>query len=156
MMRARFRELGHAEPKSDDEILPASPRPADGTAAGGLPDPSQGIAARDAIVCGTTHKTVRRIVEAQLAGGTVATAGSRVHSYDGVVELVARRVRETSGRISAKRLLPVAQADGYDGSARNFCRLVAAQRTLWRSGHHRGRRQRCGHRVSIQSSRSDH
>ena len=93
-----------------------------------------------AIVCGTTHKTVRRIVEAQLAGGVVASAGPRAHNYDGVVELVARRVRETSGRISAKRLLPVAQAAGYAGSARNFRRLVAAQKVLWRTEHHRGRR----------------
>jgi hypothetical protein len=93
-----------------------------------------------AIVCGTTHKTVRRIVEAQLAGGTVASARPRVHNYDGVTELVVRRVRETSGRISAKRLLPVAQAAGYAGSARNFRRLVAAQKALWRTEHHRGRR----------------
>jgi hypothetical protein len=49
-------------------------------------------------------------------------------------------VRETSGRISAKRLLPVAQAAGYAGSARNFRRLVAAQKALWRTEHHRGRR----------------
>jgi transposase len=93
-----------------------------------------------ATICGTTHKTVRRIVEAQLAGGNVATVGARAHNYDGVVELVARRVKETSGRISAKRLQPAAQAAGYEGSARNFRRLVAAQKTLWRTEHHRGRR----------------
>jgi Mu transposase-like protein/integrase-like protein len=93
-----------------------------------------------AVICGTTHKTVKRIVEAQLAGGVVASVGSRGHNYDGVVDLVAKRVKETSGRISAKRLLPVAQAAGYAGSARNFRRLVAAQKTLWRTDHHRGRR----------------
>src|ERR1700761_8162150 len=91
-----------------------------------------------AVICGTTHKTVRRIVEAQLAGGTGPSVGSRVHNYDGMVELVARRVKEPSGRISAKRLLPVAQAAGYQGSARNFRRLVAAQKALWRNEHHRG------------------
>jgi transposase len=49
-------------------------------------------------------------------------------------------VRKSQGRISAKRLLPAAQAAGYEGSARNFRRLVAEVKTVWRSGHHRGRR----------------
>ena len=42
-----------------------------------------------------------------------------------VADLVAERVAATSGRISAKRLLPAARAAGYAGSARNFRRLVA-------------------------------
>jgi transposase len=53
---------------------------------------------------------------------------------------VAARVRTTAGRISAKRLLPAAQAAAYAGSARNFRRLVAAQKRAWREDHHRGRR----------------
>jgi transposase len=53
---------------------------------------------------------------------------------------VAARVKATAGRISAKRLLPAAQAAGYAGSARNFRRLVAAQKRAWREDHHRGRR----------------
>jgi transposase len=93
-----------------------------------------------ATICGTTHRTVKRIVDAQLAGGQPLGCVPRVHNYDGVVELVGRRVRETSGRISAKRLLPAARAAGYDGSPRNFRRLVAAQKALWRTDHHRGRR----------------
>jgi transposase len=93
-----------------------------------------------ATICGTTHKTVRRIVEAQLSGGAVETAGSRGHNYDGAVDLVARRVKASSGKISAKRLLPAAQAAGYAGSVRNFRRLVAAQKALWRTEHLRGRR----------------
>lgn len=93
-----------------------------------------------ATICGTTHKTVKRIVEAQLAGQTGRAVGGRGHNYDGVVELVAKRVKSTSGKISAKRLLPVARAAGYDGSARNFRRLVAAQKVLWRTEHHRPRR----------------
>jgi hypothetical protein len=64
----------------------------------------------------------------------------RGHNYDGVAELVAARVKATAGRISAKRLLPAARAGGYAGSARNFRRLVAAQKQAWRAGHHRGRR----------------
>jgi hypothetical protein len=90
-------------------------------------------------ICGTTHRTVKRIVDAQLAGSQ-STVVPRGHNYDEVTDLVERRVRDTSGRISAKRLLPAAQAAGYGGSARNFRRLVAAQKALWRNAHHRGRR----------------
>ena len=38
----------------------------------------------------------------------------------------------TDGRITAKRLLPVARAAGYTGSARTFRRAVAAQKVSWR------------------------
>jgi len=44
------------------------------------------------------------------------------------------------GKITAKRLLPAAQAAGYAGSGRNFRRLVAGQKALWRKDSHRGRR----------------
>jgi len=37
-------------------------------------------------------------------------------------------------------LLPIAVAAGYQGSPRNFRRLVAEQKALWRRDHHRGRR----------------
>jgi len=57
-----------------------------------------------------------------------------------VAELVAARVDKTRGRISAKRLLPAARTAGYEGSARNFRRLVAAAKKAWRVEHHRGRR----------------
>jgi hypothetical protein len=62
------------------------------------------------------------------------------HNYDGVAELVAASVERTKGRITAKRLLPVAAAAGYGGSARNFRRLVADAKAAWRAQHHRGRR----------------
>jgi hypothetical protein len=42
--------------------------------------------------------------------------------------------------MSAKRMLPIARAAGYEGSARNFRRLVAQAKVLWRNEHHRGRR----------------
>jgi hypothetical protein len=64
----------------------------------------------------------------------------RAHNYDEVAELVAERVAKSQGRMSAKRMLPIARAAGYDGSARNFRRLVAEAKRLWRSEHHRGRR----------------
>ena len=57
-----------------------------------------------------------------------------------MADLVAETVARTKGRISAKRLLPVAVAAGYGGSARNFRRLVAEAKSAWRSKNHRGRR----------------
>jgi transposase len=91
-------------------------------------------------ICGTTHKTVQRIVAAHEAGGPVRARQDRGHNYDVVAGLVTERVRVSAGRISAKRLLPAARAAGYAGSARNFRRLVAEAKTQWRAGHHRGRR----------------
>jgi Integrase core domain len=90
-------------------------------------------------ICGTTHKTVRRIIEAHEAGQRPA-GQARGRNFDQVRDLVVQRVEETSGRISAKRLLPQARAAGYAGSARNFRRLVALAKAEWRQGHHRGRR----------------
>ncbi len=93
-----------------------------------------------AVVSGTTHKTVKRVIARHEAGGGVPERVSRGHNYDVVAEMVAARVKSSSGRISAKRLLPAAQAAGYAGSARNFRRLVAERKRLWREEHHRGRR----------------
>ena len=93
-----------------------------------------------AAMCGTTHKTVRRVVARHNAGGVALERKDRSHNYEVVRGLVAERVRKSQGRISAKRLLPVARAAGYGGSARNFRRLVAEVKAAWRAGHHRGRR----------------
>lgn len=56
--------------------------------------------------------------------------------------MVAAGVKKTEGRISAKRLLPAARAAGYEGSDRNFRRLVAEAKRSWRQGQARagGRR----------------
>ncbi len=91
-------------------------------------------------MCGTTHKTVKRIVQAYEAGAVGSARRVRGHNYDEVVELVAAQVGRTRGKISAKRLLPAARAGGYTGSARNLRRLVAQQKVVWRRGNHRGRR----------------
>jgi transposase len=93
-------------------------------------------------ICGTTHKTVKRIVIAQQQGWAegLEVRRSRPRNFDCVADLVAERVEKTQGRISAKRLLPKARAAGYVGSARNFRRLVARAKRDWRRGHHRGRR----------------
>jgi hypothetical protein len=47
-------------------------------------------------------------------GGPSARA-ARPRNFDAVSELVAARVTRSGGRISAKRLLPIARATGYEG-----------------------------------------
>jgi Integrase core domain len=91
-------------------------------------------------LCGTTHRTVKRVVKKFEAGEAAPLRAERGHNYDAVAEVVAERVKKSQGRMSAKRMLPIARAAGYDGSARNFRRLVAKAKVLWRSNHHRGRR----------------
>jgi transposase len=93
-----------------------------------------------AAISGTTPKTVRRVIARHESGGARSARVPRGHNYDVVIELVAERVEKSKGRITAKRLLPAARAAGYEGSARNFRRLVSARKALWRSDHHRGRR----------------
>jgi transposase len=93
-----------------------------------------------AAICGTTHKTVKRIIEAHEAGNVRVEKPPRARNYDEVTELVAKRVKATSGRITAKRLLPEARAAGYVGSGRNFRRLVAEAKVEWRGENPRGRR----------------
>jgi transposase len=92
-----------------------------------------------AAVCGTTHKTVKKIIEAYEAGERPQRT-RRSRNFDPVADLVVERVARSAARISAKRLLPAAQAAGYAGSARNFRRLVAQVKAEWRRDHHRGRR----------------
>jgi len=90
-------------------------------------------------ICGTTHRTVKKAVLAAQR----AEAGldpPLAHNYDSVRDVVAERVQRTKGKISAKRLLPVVRAAGYEGSARNLRRLVAETKIEWRRQNHRGRR----------------
>ena len=77
--------------------------------------------------CGVDPKTVKRAVQRAAAGetGQPRARVERDHNYDAVAELIAARVKSSSGRITAKRLLPIARAAGYAGSARNFRRAVA-------------------------------
>ena len=93
-----------------------------------------------AALCGTTHKTVRRVIERAQAGEERPTRKERTRNTQGVAEVVAARVAASQGRISAKRLLPAARTAGYEGSDRNFRRLVAQAKRDWRRDHHRGRR----------------
>jgi transposase len=85
-----------------------------------------------AAVCGTTHKTVKRIVERQRRGEPERSRPSRAKNVDGVRELIAERVRASAGRISAKRLLSVVRGAGYAGSGRSLRRAVAEAKATWR------------------------
>ena len=76
-----------------------------------------------ATLCGTTHKTVRRVVERR--SRPVTERPARPHNTDIVRGLIAAKVEATDGRISAKRLLPLCRAAGYTGSARSLRRAVA-------------------------------
>ncbi len=91
-------------------------------------------------MCGTTHKTVRRVVQRFEAGDPPPDRPPRPHNYDEVVELVAGRIDKSHGKISAKRLLPIARAAGYTGSDRNFRRLVSDEKAKWRNNNHRAHR----------------
>ena len=63
-----------------------------------------------AAICGTTHKTVKRVVQRAEAGEPPPVRERRPSNYEGVRALVGQAVTSTEGRISAKRLLPRARA----------------------------------------------
>src|SRR5262249_15687244 len=84
-----------------------------------------------AALCGTTHKPVKRIMNRR----HVAEQQRRevVRNTAVVKALIAERVRASDGRISAKRLLPIAEAADYTGSARNFRRAaLASAKAAWK------------------------
>ena len=93
-----------------------------------------------AAICGTTHKTVKRVIDREEGGGSRPVREPRPSNFERVRDLVGQAVKSTSARISAKRLLPKARAAGYTGSDRNFRRLVAQEKQAWRRDHGRGRR----------------
>jgi transposase len=82
-------------------------------------------------LCGTTHKTVRRVVERAVQPPTTERP-PRPRSTDAFTALIAERVRSTDGRISAKRLLAPCQAAGYGGSLRHLRRAVAEAKAAHR------------------------
>jgi transposase len=93
-----------------------------------------------AAICGTTHKTVKRVVERALAGGTKPVRKERERNYDSVQDVVQARVVDSKGRMQAKQILPAARAAGYEGSARNFRRLVASAKAEYLRQNRRARR----------------
>jgi transposase len=86
-----------------------------------------------AALCGTTHKTVKRVLERRAAGQRL---GRRRAPHPGLADafadLIFGKVKTTDGRITAKRLLPLVHAAGYTGSARTLRRAVAVQKAKWR------------------------
>jgi len=84
-----------------------------------------------AALCGTTHKTVKRVLERRTQGH-VGRRPARPRNTAGITTLLEERVRQTDGRISAKRLLPVAQAAGYMGSLRSLQRTVMGVKAAWK------------------------
>jgi len=61
-------------------------------------------------ICGVDPKTVKlAVLKAQ---GVPPERAERAHNYEVVVDVVAKRVDKTQGKISAKRLLPEAKAAG--------------------------------------------
>lgn len=94
-------------------------------------------------ICGVDPKTVKRKVLAREAGELDEERAVRApvpRNTDVARALVAQRVDATKARITAKRLLVEARAVGYVGSARNFRRLVAAEKKKWRTANGRQRR----------------
>jgi transposase len=83
-----------------------------------------------AALCGTTHKTVRRVIERR--SKPPEPPAPRPKKTDPFLALIEAKVRSTDGRISAKRLLPLCRADGYTGSDRHLRRAVAEARAAHR------------------------
>jgi len=96
-----------------------------------------------AVLCGVDPKTVRRKVAAHRQGVLDEQRARRApvaKNTDIVRVVVTDKIAETKGRISAKRLLPIARAAGYTGSPGNFRRLVAEVKKAFRA--EQGRHQR--------------
>lgn len=55
-------------------------------------------------ICGVTHKTVKRVIERERAQ---AVRVERRRNFESVRATVAHELKETHGKISAKRLLPI-------------------------------------------------
>jgi transposase len=83
-------------------------------------------------IVGCDHKTVKRYVE--LAGelGQLAPVARRARVTDDFVELIRERIEQTRGRVTARRLLRLVRAAGYQGSERSLRRAVAAEKRSFR------------------------
>jgi transposase len=85
-----------------------------------------------AALVGCDHKTVKRYVA--LAGelGQFAPTRRRARVTDDYRGLIAERVEQTRGRITARRLLRLLRAAGYKGSERSLRRAVREEKRAFR------------------------
>jgi transposase len=85
-----------------------------------------------AALVGCDHKTAKRYVE--LAGelGQLAPTRRRARVTDDYGELIAEKVEQTRGRITARRLWRLLRAAGYEGSERSLRRAVAEAKRAFR------------------------
>ena len=110
-------------------------------------------------ICGTTPKTVKRSVLAAQAAES-AEISVVEHNYDAVRDIVIERVERTKGKISAKRLLPIAHAAGYRVRRVTFAawsprsRLGGGRRTTGEDDPASGRRAPCWSLTGARSARS--
>jgi hypothetical protein len=92
-------------------------------------------------MCGSDHKTVKRAVLRHLLGAPGTQEKTEcVRNYDGVADLVAKRVMSTSGRISAKRLLPRGAGRRLRGLGPQLPPVGGQGQAHLAGGNHRGRR----------------
>jgi transposase len=86
-----------------------------------------------AALLGCDHKTVKRYVQAAGEAGQFAPALRRSRVTDDFADLIGERVEQTAGRVTARRLMRLVRAAGYDGSERSLRRAVAVAKESWRA-----------------------
>ena len=79
---------------------------------------------------GCDHKTVKRYVEAAGGAGQLAPVLTRSRVTDGFAGLIAERVEQSGGRVTARRLMRLVRAAGYEGSERSLRRAVSHRMRL--------------------------
>ena len=81
---------------------------------------------------GCDHKTVKRYVQAAGEAGQLAPALRRCRVTDDFADLICERVEQTGGRVTARRLMRLVRAAGYQGSERSLRRALAEAKEAWR------------------------
>lgn len=81
---------------------------------------------------GCDHKTVKRYVEAAGEAGQLAPALRRSRVTDDFASLICERVEQTHARVTARRLMRLVRAAGYEGSERSLRRALATAKQAWR------------------------
>jgi transposase len=82
---------------------------------------------------GCDHKTVKRYVEAAADAGQSAPELRRSRVTDDFAGLIAERVEQTGGRVTARRLMRVLRPAGYEASERSLRRGLAEAKSAWRA-----------------------